>query len=415
MNHAFFLLVSLDNYSFFNDFDHWAVGRNLDVASWDSYPIGFVERFPFNEAEKNRWALTSHPDIAAFHHDLYRGVGNGRFWVMEQQPGPVNWAPWNPVPKPGMVRLWTWEALAHGAEVVSYFRWRQSVSGQEQCHAGLNLPGRHDYSQGGREARTTGMELRQLGPLPAQRRAEVAIVYDYEAAWMTRIQPQGQDFRFHELAFRWYEALRRLGLDVDVVAPGAALDTYRLVVVPTMLYVSDHAERAFAGASGIVLYGPRSGSRTRHHAIPGNLPPGPLANLVPMRVLEVSSMRPGMAQAVSGAVAGQAVRWREHIETEADVLARFVDGNPALIANGLHHYLACWPDEELLAATMTLLASKAGLAVTELPPPVRLRRRGDLIFAFNYGDEPWTAPVAGRIVLGAQDVAPQSVTIWTTR
>ncbi len=46
---------------FFNDFDHWAVGENLDLASWDSYPIGFVERFPFSEEEKNRWALTSHP------------------------------------------------------------------------------------------------------------------------------------------------------------------------------------------------------------------------------------------------------------------------------------------------------------------------------------------------------------------
>ena len=52
----------------------------------------------------------------------------------------MNWAPWNPVPKPGMVRLWTWEALAHGADVVSYFRWRQAVSGQEQMHAGLLRP-----------------------------------------------------------------------------------------------------------------------------------------------------------------------------------------------------------------------------------------------------------------------------------
>ena len=129
---------------FFNEFDHWPVGANLDLASWDSYPIGFVERFPFSEEERNLWALTSHPDVAPFHHDLYRGVGPGRFWVMEQQPGPVNWAAWNPVPKRGMVRLWTWEALAHGAEVVSYFRWRQAVSGQEQFHAGLNLAGLHD-------------------------------------------------------------------------------------------------------------------------------------------------------------------------------------------------------------------------------------------------------------------------------
>ena len=137
---------------FVSDFDHFKVGDNLDLASWDSYPIGFVEKFPFTEEERNRWAETSHPDIAPYHHDLYRAVGKGRFWVMEQQPGPVNWAPWNPVPKPGMVRLWTWEALAHGADVVSYFRWRQAPFAQEQMHAGLNLPGLDEWSPGGKEA-----------------------------------------------------------------------------------------------------------------------------------------------------------------------------------------------------------------------------------------------------------------------
>ncbi len=59
---------------------------------------------------------------------------------MEQQPGPVNWAPWNPVPKRGMVRLWTWEALAHGADVVSYFRWRQAVSGRNSSTPGSTFP-----------------------------------------------------------------------------------------------------------------------------------------------------------------------------------------------------------------------------------------------------------------------------------
>jgi len=64
---------------FFNEFDHWDLGETLDFASWDSYPIGFVEPFPFSEAEQSRWQATSHPDIAPFHHDLYRGVRHGKF------------------------------------------------------------------------------------------------------------------------------------------------------------------------------------------------------------------------------------------------------------------------------------------------------------------------------------------------
>ena len=89
---------------------------------------------------KLRYARQGDPDLQAFHHDLYRTVGKGRFWVMEQQPGPVNWARDNADPLPGMVRLWTWEAFAHGAEAVSYFRWRQAPFAQEQMHAGLLRP-----------------------------------------------------------------------------------------------------------------------------------------------------------------------------------------------------------------------------------------------------------------------------------
>ena len=398
---------------FFNDFDHWAVGDNLDLSSWDSYPIGFVERFPFTEAEKNRWALTSHPDIAPFHHDLYRGVGHGRFWVMEQQPGPVNWAPWNPVPKRGMVRLWTWEALAHGADVVSYFRWRQATFAQEQMHAGLNLPGLHELSQGGREASQVGAELKSLGALPASARAPVAIVYDYVSSWITRIQPQGADFRSYELAFRWYEAIRRLGLDVDFVRPGASLAGYALVLVPTLLDVDDQAEKAFAAADGLVLYGPRSGSKTRHHGIPPNLPPGRLAPLTRLRILEASSLRPGLSIRVSGSVAGRAERWREFAENQgAELLASFEDGWPALTAAGAHHYLACWPDQDLLPAVMKLMCQRAGVATIELPAHIRLRRRGPLLFAFNYGDDSWTLPGATGPLIGRAAVPPQDVAIF---
>ncbi|MGB7316478.1 MAG: beta-galactosidase, partial [Planktotalea sp.] len=104
------------------DFDHYDVGADLDIASWDSYPIGFLsDRLEASPEHKARYLRQGDPDMQAFHHDLYRSVGNGRWWVMEQQPGPVNWAPYNPAPLPGMARLWAWEAFAHGAEAVLYF------------------------------------------------------------------------------------------------------------------------------------------------------------------------------------------------------------------------------------------------------------------------------------------------------
>lgn len=118
---------------FYTEFDHFAVSQDLDIASWDSYPLGFLEQFWFSAEDKARYLRQGHPDVAAFHHDLYRGCGRGRWWVMEQQPGPVNWASFNPSPLPGMVRAWTWEAFAHGAEVVSYFRWRKRLLPRNRC------------------------------------------------------------------------------------------------------------------------------------------------------------------------------------------------------------------------------------------------------------------------------------------
>lgn len=212
------------------DFDHFKVAEDLDVASWDSYPLGFTDMdvLPVSEEEKLRYARTGHPDIPAFHHDLYRGV-KPRWWVMEQQPGPVNWAAHNPSPAPGMVRLWTWEALAHGAEVVSYFRWRQFPQAQEQMHAGLNRP---DFQPdvGYWEAQQVARELEGL-ELPPTQQAPVALVFDYEADWVTRIQPQGREFTYRDLVWNFYQALRSLGLDVDFVKPGGSLEGYRLGVV----------------------------------------------------------------------------------------------------------------------------------------------------------------------------------------
>jgi beta-galactosidase len=199
-------------------FDHWEVGADLDVASWDSYPIGFLsDRIEADPAHKARYLRQGDPDMQAFHHDLYRGVGRGRWWVMEQQPGPVNWAPWNPAPLPGMVRLWAWEAFAHGAEVVSYFRWRQAPFAQEQMHAGLLRPDSAP-APGLAEAAQVAREI--AGDASGRdRAAPVALVFDYAAAWAWETQPQGRDFDYFRLVFSAYRALRRAGLSVDIMPP----------------------------------------------------------------------------------------------------------------------------------------------------------------------------------------------------
>ena len=133
--------------------DNHAVAAGLDFASYDNYPLGRTDLLMAQDPAESfaPYMRTGHPDFGTFFFDQTRGLAPGAFWIMEQQPGPVNWANHNPRPAPGMVRLWTLEAMAHRAELVSYFRWRQAPFAQEQMHAGLNRPD-NVLDQGGREA-----------------------------------------------------------------------------------------------------------------------------------------------------------------------------------------------------------------------------------------------------------------------
>ena len=402
---------------FFTEFDHHALARDLDVVSWDSYPLGALENFWFPPAVKQRWQRCGHPDFAAFHHDLYRGMSRQPFWVMEQQPGPVNWGAWNPAPAPGMVRLWTWEAFAHGADVVSYFRWRQAPFAQEQMHAGLQRPDR-SFDVGGDEARQVAAELAQV-PAAVNRAAAVALLFDYASVWAMQVQPQGADESALRVAFDAYSALRSLGLDVDIVATDADLIPYRMIVMPALPIASDAlAEQLAATSAQIVLY-PRSGAKTEALGIVDGLPPGPLRRLIDVRVLRVESLRPGSQLALRWQGRQYvAERWREFVEPGAGVAvrARFDDGQPALLQQGRTRYLAARVDAALEQRWLADAAAAAGLAPQPLPEGIRLRHRGELLFVFNYNATPHRLAVPqAEWLLGGPMLAPHGVSIARRR
>lgn len=397
------------------DFDHFKLAQDLDIAGWDSYPLGFTDMavLPCSPEEKLRYAHTGHPDMAAFHHDLYRGV-KPRWWVMEQQPGPVNWAHHNPSPAPGMVRLWTWEALAHGAEVVSYFRWRQFPQAQEQFHAGLFRPDL-EPDLGFFEAQQVAQELCRLQPPPSAP-APVALVFDYEADWIYRIQPQGQAFVYRDLVWLFYQALRSLGLDVDMVPPGASLGPYRLVAVPSLPILREAALEAFRAASGAVVFGPRTGSKTETLGIPAQLPPGALQALLPVKVTRVESWPLGLSETITWqGRPWQVGVWKEWLESSLTPVATFGDGKGALYQHQNRYYMAFWPGREFLQHYLAAVAQNAGLPAQPLPEGLRIRRRGPWVFAFNYSQEPRAvpAPQSARFVLGGPRVAPHDLSIWT--
>jgi beta-galactosidase len=365
---------------FYTQFDHHDVSRDLDMVSWDSYPLGFLEQFWFSSDDKARYARQGHPDIAAFHHDLYRGCArNGRWAVMEQQPGPVNWARYNPAPLPGMVRLWTIEAMAHGAELVSYFRWRQAPFAQEQMHAGLLRPDSVE-APGAEEARQAAADIAAIGAVGPAPKC-VALLFDYPGDWVTEIQPQGAGYRALKQAFAWYSSLRQLGLNIDILPANAALDGYQMVVAPCLPMIDDALVDRLSACTAPVILGPRSGSKTAELSIPDDLPPGLLQRLIPIKVARVESLAPGQS--------GSALwdDWIEHVESS--LIPEIAEHGHGLVwRHGSVHYVSATPTPALLQRLFAAAAAEAGIATTDLPEGVRLRRAGNLVFAFNYASEP---------------------------
>ena len=405
---------------FFTSFDHYEFAESgLDVAAWDSYPLPRTEVLWFDDADKHRWARTGHPDIPAFNHDLYRGVGKGRMWVMEQQVGPVNWAPYNPVPKAGMARLWTWEAFAHGAELVSYFRWRQAPFAQEQMHSGINAPDDR-LTAGGHEIAQVARELESFDQVVAAKgttRAQVALLFDYPADWIVQIQRHGADFDYQRLVFEWYSCLREMGVDMDMLPATADVSGYRLVVAPSLPVVPDTLVAQIQAGDAHWLFGPRTGSKTADFTIPASLPPGTLQAVLDVRVSQSESLRPSLRPAATfDGVRGEGRSWRDHIEPGpgVEVTAAFDDGVPAVVQAGRVRMTTSCFDPALLRAVLQRCVRDAGIEVLTLPQGARLRRLGNVRFAFNYGETAWRvpAPEGAHFVLGGPETGPSDVAAW---
>ena len=394
---------------FYVEFDHFKVGDNIDVASWDSYPLGFLDQGPFPADDKQRYMRQGHPDLAAFHHDLYRGCGNSRWAVMEQQPGPVNWAPNNPAPLRGMVRLWSHEAIAHGAEFVSYFRWRQAPFAQEQMHAGLLRPD-NEPAPAYAEAKRTAEEINKT-PASKTEQADVALIFSYDAQWIFETHSQGAGWSYQKLCYEWYAALRIFGLNVDFVPPGRSLDGYKLIVAPSLPYVSNDALAALKKATGQILLGPRSGSKTESLQIPPNLAPGSLQELIPVKIIRSESFPEFYTEQISIDKAQvTAGVWFDHVETELAPIATTQNGDGALYRQNNFWLLTTVPRLDFLAALMSSIAVEAGVNLTPLPPDLRMRRKGDQVFVFNYGPAPVEAPEWLREKNG--DMLPPAAVRW---
>jgi beta-galactosidase len=190
-------------------------------------------------------------------------------------------------------------------------------------------------------------------------------------------------------------------------------------VAPSLAMPTAATVASLTSGPGLVVFGPRSGAKTVELTLPEGLPPGALRDVLPIRVLSVETLRPDCpGELVWNGQSYASATWREEIEvtapTTAKVLAHYEDGGPAIIRSGKAIYVSTLTDRRFLTDFLEALCGEAGIATQRLAPDLRLRRRGDLVFAFNYGNAAIDAPApdTAGFVIGGRSIAPRDVAVW---
>ena len=152
----------------------------------------------------------------------------------------------SPAPKPGMIKGYSLQALAHGADTVVHFRWRSAAKGAEMHWQGLidqsNVPGRRFFEFS--ELCKTAAKLSVIDT--TELISDIAIIYSPENDRAFKIQPQSEGFYYLEQLKAFHRAFSAYGANIDVISPDADFSNYKVVVAPCMyLYKKSTAESLY--------------------------------------------------------------------------------------------------------------------------------------------------------------------------
>ena len=400
--------ITTNMMGWFDRYDHYVVSQDLDFAAWDDY-VGKGHLDP----AKNGAA-----------HDLTRGFKRKNFWVIETQPGSVNWAPINNALDKGEVRAMAWHAIGHGADTVSYWQWRSALNGQEQYHGtvvgadGTSVP---LYS----EVQQIGQEFAKASPALAGTsvKSDVAILHSYDSRWAIQWQKHNSEYDPVTEIVSYYKPLRAISQSIDIVPPTAPLTQYKLLVAPGLNVVSDAAAQnliAYVRQGGHLVLGQRSAMKDDDNGLQVKRQPGPLIDLLGGRVEQYYALAdPVPIEGNFGS--GYSRLWAELLSTKdsgTEVLEHYgksngwLDGKPAAITrkvvNGRITYIGAWLDDVAMQNAAKWMTDVSGVkpVLPSVPDGVdvypRYGPRGTVLILVNFSksDQTIAFPMAMNDVLG---------------
>lgn len=260
------------------DYKRWA--DSLDVISWDNYP-----------------AEGADPAAIAMNHDLMRGLKNGQpFLLMEQTPSTCNWLTDNRLKRPGVMRLLSYQAVAHGADTVMFFQMRRSRAGCEKFHGAVIDHAGHGNTRVYRECQALGRELKALGGqlIGARVPAKAALIFDWDTWWALECSA-GPSVRLKYLdeIQNYYQAFSRLHIPVDIIGMEDDFSGYELIAAPLFYMVKgEAAERLeeFVRSGKTAVFSYLSGYVDENDRITMGGYPGKLRELCGIWVEETDSL-----------------------------------------------------------------------------------------------------------------------------
>ena len=371
------ITTNLGGLGWANRFNRREIAGDLDIIGWDPY-VG-QGHFDFQR-------------IGAT-HDLVRGWKRQNFWVLEMQPGFVDWAGISNSLNQGETRAMMWNAVGHGADCVAFWQWRAGLNGQEQYHGvlvgadGQPVPVYREIAQAGGEFQKVGAALAGTSP-----QSQVAILHDYDSRWSIDFHKQTNRWDNVDVLLSYYRPLRELTQSVDIVDPTFSLDRYKLVVAPGLIVLSPELAKhlaAYVEQGGHLVLGPRSGMMNEFNALNPERQPGPLVPTLGGRVEQFYALLDDAPVAGKWG-AGSATIWAEMLSAkapDAEVIMRygasngFLDGQPAVITRpvgrGRITYVGALFDAKLTRAMTADLLKSSGVATAPfiVPEGVEVCRR----------------------------------------
>ncbi len=379
--------------AFFKPLDYMKWAKEMDFVSWDNYP------YPGQT-----------PAGIAMCHDLMRGCKYGEpFALMEQTPSVTNWQPYNSLKRPGVMRLWSYQAMAHGADSVLFFQMRRSIGACEKYHGAVIDHVGTGNTRVFREVSALGKELRDIGnsTIGMRTHSDVAVMFDWDNWWSVEYSAgPSKDLNYRGLIEDYYQTLRNMNVNVDIIPQDADFSQYRVIIAPLLYMVKgdlDERIREFVENGGSFVTGFFSGYVQENDLVITGGYPGKLRDILGIWVEETDAIAPENANSFS--YHGQRYPAKLlcdliHLETAKRIddygyLEDFYQGMPVVTSNklgkGKAYYVATSSNDSFRRAFLsdvfamsgvhTLMYASDGVEVTS-----RENDEALVYYILNHGD-----------------------------